>query len=155
MNFKNFFQSKTFGIFLIALGGCALALIIFRAGMFVGYHKAAFSYRWGDSYYKAFGRPERNFPMNFSEELTPAHGAIGRIIKVNLPTVLLEERNQIEKSIIINASTTILRFRETLKPTDLQVDDMAVVIGSPDSQGQIDATLIRIMPPEPLPYPQR
>jgi hypothetical protein len=38
---------------LAVLGVVIIELIVFQSGIFVGYHKAAFSFRMGDNYYRA------------------------------------------------------------------------------------------------------
>jgi hypothetical protein len=59
--------------------------------------------------------------------------------------------------VVIKEDTAIMRFRETIKPSDLKVDDSIVVIGEPNDAGQIEAKFIRVMPSptgdlfEPLP----
>jgi hypothetical protein len=44
----------------------------------------------------------------------------------------------------------IERLRETVKISDLKVDDFVVVIGEPNDSGQIEAKFIRLLPPAPL-----
>ena len=61
-----------------------------------------------------------------------------------------------EKIILVSDATIIKRFQDTIKLADLKVDDYIVVIGEPNNAGQIEAKLIRLMPPEPknaLPKP--
>jgi len=145
-------RSKTLVRALIGVGIAAAVLVVFLAGVSVGYHKAAFSFRMGDNYYRAFGEGGRGRPMGWGQlpdELPGAHGAAGRIIKVDLPTFLLEGPDRIEKTVLIKDDTVIRRFRDTLAPADLKADDYAVVIGSPNDQAQIEAKFIRLMPPPP------
>lgn len=150
MNFKEIIQSKAFRKILYGIGALIIAMLIFHAGVFVGYHKAAFSYRYGDNYYKTFGEPRGHMPRGFGRDnFSDTHGAIGKIIKINLPTLIISDKNNIEKIILIKDDTQINRFRETLKPTDLKIDDFVVVIGTPNNQSQVEAKLIRLMPTPP------
>ncbi len=148
MDFKNFIQSKTFKKILWVIGGTLVFLIIFQAGVFVGYRKAAFSYHGGESYYRTFGG--RGFAeMMGAGRLPNAHGAIGKIIKIELPTFVMEDRDQIEKVISITDDSAIRRFHDVLEPADLKVGDMVMVIGSPDNNtdtAEIEARLIRLLP---------
>ena len=49
---KNFVESKKFNTLVYGFLVAVIALLIFQAGVFVGFHKASFSYRWGDNYQK-------------------------------------------------------------------------------------------------------
>lgn len=162
MNFKNLSQSKILTRILYAIGTIIVALLIFQAGMFIGYHKAAFSYRWGQDYYRTFGGhlPElpfgragrRNFPMGMGmdgEDFPSSHGSIGKIIKIDLPTFIMEGTDKTERVVVISDNTIVRRFRETLKPSDLKTEDYVVIIGSPNNKSQIEARFIRLVPPPP------
>ncbi|MBI3442287.1 MAG: hypothetical protein HY007_00760 [Candidatus Sungbacteria bacterium] len=147
MNFKKFFQSKLFTKIFAGIGIVIAALLIFQAGMFVGYRKAAFSYRWGQDYYHTFGGRRKNFLAGMDRgEFPSAHGTIGKIIKIDLPTFVIEGQDKTEQVVLTNDQTTVRRFRETIKPADLKPDDYVVVIGDPNDTSQIEARLIRLMP---------
>ena len=82
-------------------------------------------------------------PRNFSN----SHGAVGKIIKIELPNLVVEDREGIEKIFIVSDETVIKSFRETLKPSDLKAGEFVVIVGDPDDKTQIEAKLIRIIPP--------
>ena len=135
----------------MGIGLATIVLIIFQAGIFIGYKKASFSYGWSDNYSRNFGGHKgRPFMGMLRSEFSNSHGAIGKIIKIDLPAVVLESNDNIEKIITINDDTLIKKFRDTIKPEDLGVDDNVVIIGSPDSEGKIVAKLIRLMPMPPI-----
>lgn len=159
MNNNNFFQSKNFKKILYGVGAAIAILTIFQAGMFVGYKKADFSYRWGDNYHRAFGGHRGEERMmggkmmdSFrGKDFTNSSGAIGRVISLNLPALAIENADGIEKIILINDDTVIRRFRETIKANDLKIGDFVVVIGAPNNNAQVEAKIVRIMPkPENL-----
>jgi|SRR3989344_4521504 len=150
MHYKELLQSKVPKKILYGIGIAVIALVIFQAGVFVGYHKAAFSYRWGDNYYRTFGEPQKRFGREFPRGgFSDAHGATGKIIKIDLPTFVVQGQDNIEKIVVIKNDTAIRRSRNAAQQTDLKIDDFVVVIGSPNDQGQIEAKLIRLMPPPP------
>lgn len=151
MDAKKFFQSKKFKVILYGLGILIVALLIFQAGIWVGYRKAGFSYHAGENYFRTFGGGRHGaFPMGMHmKDFPESHGAIGRVIKINLPTLVMEDRDQIEKVIAIGDDTIVTRLRENIKPADLKVDDIIVVIGSPDDNAQVAAKLIRVLPTPP------
>lgn len=156
MNYENILQSKMFKKVLCGIAVFVVALCIFHVGMLVGYHKAAFSYRFGDNYHRTFGSPEgRGMGMMgskegsrgfFMGEFTPAYGVTGTIVKVSLPTIIVAGTDKVEKVVAINEKTLVRRFREDIKTSDLKVGDTVVVIGSPNESAQIEAKLIRILP---------
>ncbi len=149
---RNFLESKVFKTILWGLGILIVALFIFQAGMAVGFHRAEFSYRWGDNYYRTFGGHPGNFMIRVphDREFPNAHGTIGKIIKVDLPIILISDRENVEKAVAIASTTEIRRFRDAIAPTDLSVGEFAVVIGSPNEKGQINAELIRLLPEPPV-----
>ena len=147
---KEFTQSKSFQGALVGIGIAIVALLIFQAGMFVGYRKAAFAYRFGDNYYRAFGdRGPRPFHMPLGGEFIEAHGAVGKIVSINLPTFAVTGPDDVEKVVLIGDETRIRHFDTDLSASDLKIDDFTVILGSPNESSQIEAKLIRILPPPP------
>lgn len=148
IDFNKFFQSRFFRILLIVIGALILILAGFKAGELVGFRKANFSYRWAENYNRNFAGPRGGF-MNqfFDKEYVNAHGTIGQIIKIDGDTLIIKGQNDVEKTVLISDKTAINKLRGNIKVSDLKVDDLVVVIGSPNNNGQIEAKLVRIMPP--------
>ncbi len=134
MDIGNFFKQKNFKIIAIAVGAVILLLLVFKAGVFVGYKKASFSYRWGENYHR-----------NFGKDFINAHGTAGSIIQIDGNTIIVKGNDNVEKTILVSENTVIKKGRETLKVSDLKTDDRVVIIGSPNEQGQIEAKLIRLI----------
>ena len=108
-------QSKTYKIVLAIFVSLVISVFIFQAGIFVGYHKAAFSYHLGERYYETFGKPHtRSFFGMKREDFSGAHGVTGTIIKIDLPTIIIEEAGHIPKSIHTGAGATIKHRRITV-----------------------------------------
>lgn len=158
-NFKVIASSKTMRRVLWGFGGLIVLLFVFQAGMFVGYHKATFSYRYGDSYHRAFGGGERGFfngmhKGGYQEPFSGGHGLMGRIVSINLPAIVVADRDGVEKVVLIEKNTEIKKFRDSISSRELAVDNMVVIIGKPGEEGQVEAKLIRLMPsPPPAPMP--
>lgn len=147
---KDIFLSRAFHRILIGVGALLVLLLTFQAGIFVGYHKAAFSFRGGDNYYRTFDEKKDvrgGFPM--MGDFPNAHGASGRIVSIQLPNIVIEDRDKVEKVVATNDRTVIRKFRGEAAMTDLAVGDIVVVIGNPNQNGQIDAEVIRLLPPPP------
>ncbi len=149
---RTYLQSRGSQKVILVLGCGVIALAIFQAGILVGTHEAKFGKDWNNNYYDNFGprhddgmpRPNREFPN--------AHGAAGKILKINLPTITVEDRDMTEKVVLLNNSTKVVRQRQPIQAKDLAIDDFIVVIGNPNDQGQIEAKFIRTMPvPPPAP----
>lgn len=146
---KNFTQSKKFSRLLVGCGAALVMLLIFQAGVFVGFRKAAFSYRWGDNYYRTFGSPHRGPMKGFiPDNLSNAHGTSGKVVKIDLPKVTILGEDGIEKMILLKPNTAIRKFRDAVGPKDILDEDTAVVIGSPNDDGYIEAKLMRLLPPK-------
>lgn len=147
MDINKLFQSKTFKIILISVAALIVLLSVLAAGMFIGFKKAGHSYSWGENYYQNFGGPSRGFPGDFAgKDFMGGHGVDGQIIKIDGSTLLIEGRDNVEKIVLIKEDTLIRRLRETIKLSDLKVDEQIVVIGQPNDVGQVEAKLIRVLP---------
>ena len=129
------------------LGYILVALIIFQAGMFVGLKRAGFAFRTGEQYFRQMnGRPNDQFMGMNRGDFGNSHGAIGKIISINLPTIIISDIDNTEKTITLSTSTDIKKFKDSIKAEDLKVNDLVTVIGNPNDKAEIEAKLIRIMP---------
>lgn len=163
MNFKNIHvdlkdihKSKTVRGVVIGLGVIVLVLGIFKLGQVSGFQKARFSERFGNNFNRNFIDPrEGGFFKNFSDRKGPpgGHGAVGKIVSIQLPFIVVAEPDNIEKTIVISDSTEVLKYRDDITTTDLKVGDFIVVLGTPNDNGQIEAKLIRTLPPPPEKLP--
>lgn len=147
MNIKDIARSKTlrgviFGIILVIF-----VSLIFQAGVFVGYKKAQFSGRFGDNYSRAFGSRDAGMMRGFPQDIfVGGHGSAGQVIRIDLPIIVVADRDNVEKVIKIDDKTVIRNARFPVKVDQLKVGDFITALGSPDEQGQINAKLIRIIP---------
>ena len=154
MDIKSFLCSRVFKNCIIGLGLFIVLLLVFKAGELVGFKKAGFSYALGENYYRSFAGPRRGIPMDFEgRDFLMGHGTAGSVIKVSTSTLFIKDRDGTEKVIIMDADAEIRRFREEIAPGDIKINDQVVVIGSPNDAGQIEAKLIRVLPPPPFPFP--
>jgi hypothetical protein len=129
---------------LVAL---AVLIGIFSLGVFVGYHKARFSYAWGENYHNNFGGPRGGLFKDFSgKEFMDAHGTYGQIVKVTDSTLVVKGSDSVEKIVVVNDDTSIMRLRDAIKISDLKINDNVIIIGEPNEQGQIGAKFIRFLP---------
>jgi len=158
MKFKNLIneisESKSIKYGIYALGALVVLFFVFQAGMIAGFRKASFGRDWGDNYTNNFGSPHKFLKLGGDlgdfGNLPNAHGAIGKIIKVELPTIVVfDGKDQTEKIILINDQTKIMKGREVVDQIALKVDEHVIVLGQPNTTGQIEAKLIRFIPVPP------
>ncbi|HNW71425.1 MAG TPA: hypothetical protein PKZ36_01035 [Candidatus Paceibacterota bacterium] len=139
------FESKILVGILYGVGIVLVFALVFSAGMSVGFHKASFGHDWGDNYQRNFGMMQPRFGLN-ENNFPNAHGANGKIIKIELPNIIVQDRDNTEKVVVIKDDTKIQKMKSELKSTDLAIDDFITVIGTPNDNGQIEAKFIRVMP---------
>ncbi|MFA6603360.1 MAG: hypothetical protein WCT10_00795 [Patescibacteria group bacterium] len=151
-------KKRSFRIGAAAIGGLILLIVIFQAGMAVGFRKARFSYQWGENYHKMFGGPQGGFAGDFrrdfeGRDFMNANGVAGAIIKIDGRTLVIRGVDGAELVVLLADTTVIRAGRETVRAEDLTTEDSVVVIGEPDTAGQIAAKFIRVFPQEPPPGP--
>ena len=145
---KNFFENKISHRILWALGVVIVVALIFQAGVYVGFRKASFAFRFGDNFYRAFDGPKRGPAgmMEFDRGLPGRHGVVGKVVKVEDSTLVISGQDNIEHTVRINKGTVIKRFRGNASTTDLLTDSYVMVLGKPNDQSEIEAKLIRLVP---------
>ena len=148
---KTFIEASWFSKLIAVLAGLVAALAIFWLGTIVGYRQAEFSSRWAGHYAEVFGDSHGPFAMPpigpGADRLDSGNGAVGTVMSVNLPTIAVKNPNEAEKVIILSPQTVIRKFRGQGTTTDIHVGDFLVTVGSADEQGRIDASFVRVMPP--------
>lgn len=156
MDYNKMFRTKTFRIICWLIAGLIVFLLGFKAGLAIGFRKANFSFKWGDNYHKNFGGPKGGFLKNMGgADFIESNGVFGQIIKTASSTLVIKDRGEVEKIVLINDSTSIRRGHDTLQFDALKVDDNVVIIGESNEAGQIEAKLIRVMPPQPTKPPKK
>ena len=147
MQNNNIFESKLFKSIVLGVAVLIVLVFVFGLGVFVGTKKADFSFKWADEYHHNFGGPQGGFFGDFiNNDFTSANGVYGQIITINGQNVTIKGKDGVEKDVLIDSNTTIRSQRQTKNLSDLKINDNIVVMGEPQSNGQIEAELIRIMP---------
>lgn len=155
-SFNRLHESKTVRGVVIGLGLAAIGLLVFGAGVRVGYHEARFAHSFGDNYDRMFvgphhGGPGDGFGLPFQGH--PAgmndHGAVGQVVSVALPDIVIAGIDKVEKTVVVSPQTIIRQYRNTATANDIHVGSFVVVIGNPTATGDVAADLIRLMPPPP------
>ena len=152
---KTLHNNKPVRTIIIILLFLIIVLTAFQAGIFIGYQKAQFSNRLGDRYYKqTFEGDRRGGPMMgfFNEDLPGSNGAVGKIVHINEASVVVATPDNVEKTVLINEDTLIRKFREEVSIKNLKVGDQIIVLGPANDKAEIEARLIRLLPPPPLEF---
>ena len=149
---KEFVSSKKFETAIVIIGILAGMFIVFHAGVEFGEHRAMYADSAGNNYYRAFGPsdPHKDGPFGaFFDDVTSGHGVSGTIASITGSTITVTDKDGTEKIVQIGSDTVIRKDRTTIALSDLQVGDTIVAIGSPGDNGEIDAKIIRDLPPPP------
>src|SRR3989344_8080834 len=114
MDINNFLKQKTFKLAVLSIGALILLLLVFKAGVFVGYKKASFSYAWGENYHRNFAGPRGGFMGNMKDlgrgDFIEGHGAFGQIIKIDARSIVVRGRDNTERVVLVKEDTKIERF---------------------------------------------
>lgn len=149
---KNLHKNKPAQTVIAILLFLIIILTAFQAGIFIGYQKASFSNNLGNKYYKqAFEGDRRNGGMMgfFDKDLPGGNGAVGKIVRIDTESILVATPDNVEKTIKINNDTLIRKFRDKIEIKELKVGDQIIVLGSQNDKAEVEAKLIRLLPPPP------
>jgi hypothetical protein len=142
---KDILQSSKVKAALWIVGGVLALLVVFGIGAAVGYHRALFTTRFGENYYRNFyGAPAAGGPMGSISFST--HGVAGVVIDVATSTLAVKDSSGNERSVTIVPATVIREGNDTITLADVVIGGMVTVIGGPNETGQIEARLIRVFP---------
>jgi hypothetical protein len=140
-------HSKIFKIVVAVLAELIILIGVFSLGLSVGFHKAGFTFAWGQNYANNFvGRKILN-AVPPSSQFFNAHGVDGTILSLSTGSLVIKDADSNEKTLIISDQTAIRQNFQSLKASDLKVGQEIIAIGQPNPQGQIEAKLIRVLNP--------
>jgi hypothetical protein len=141
-------KHTTFKKVIIAIGTLSIVLIIFNAGIFVGYHKAQFSQARGEMFKRGFNDPKFFLaPFMHGKNDQNPHGTVGKILSISDGKALIELPDEVEQTILIGTSTIIRYSKNATTTQSLVAGDFVAVIGTPHTDGDIQASFIRVLPP--------
>lgn len=153
MNIPDISKFKTVHVVVVGLTGLVVVLVVFQVGVFVGYSKAMFAEKMAGEYSRVYGgrpgMPDMMGSFSGKKDIPGGHGATGRVIEINLPVIEVADSNNIEKHILTSSSTLVRNMRDAVSVEAIKLGDIVVIVGSPNTEGQIEARLIRLMAPPP------
>lgn len=122
-------------------------VVAFWLGMAIGERRARHFAVWCDGYRHAFVQPGRDRLPLPSPGLPNPHGVFGRVVSLSGQTIVIEGNDDIEQSVLMTSSTAIRSGDQNVLVTDIHPDAQVSVFGMPNGAGQIEARLVRILPP--------
>lgn len=151
--------SKAVRISAIVVGILLVSFISFAGGLAVGFHKAKFSYAFGENYERNFAggkfqdRNDRSKMMRGGmmgdrdfegKNFRNSHGISGEIISVTEGNIIVKDTENKENTITLSEKTIIRSGRDIMKSSELAVGTKIVVIGNPSDTGTVNADFIRV-----------
>ena len=149
MDFKQSFKAHWAKWVIAAIVEIIIVLLVYNLGVRVGYSKAMFSFNWRANYHRVFGGPRGGWlqPPPPGPGFMDAHGTVGKVVKIDGDTIVMQGQDNVEKTVVTSTSTLIRMNEKTLNVSDLKPDERIVVLGNPNPQGQIEAKFIRVFNP--------
>lgn len=153
MNVREYIKSASFKGIVVGICLAIILLIILQVGIAIGERRARFANHFGESFERNFRSPQdggfmhRKLPGG--SDMPGGHGAVGKIVSVALPQIIVAGPDNLEKTVIVSSSTEIREFRNTVQSNELKVGDFIVALGVPNDKGEVEAKLIRLLPPPP------
>jgi hypothetical protein len=141
-NIKEFIYSQNGRRVLYIIGAFLLSALIFHAGLVIGSHRnfrGNAGRNWG---FKAPGFYVQ-FPRGFIQN---GHGTVGTIQSVATSSVIIQKRDEAVQMIMITDKTTIRYQSKNASSTALAIGQQIVALGTPNDDGSMIASLIRVVP---------
>ena len=146
---KKFLESVIFMRILWIVAAVFLLAAVFHLGMLSGYRRARFAGHLPDRYERLFEGHSKGMKGRFMKNDYPdSHGALGKVVRLDLPTLVIADQSGVEKEVVVNNQTVLRQFRDAIKAVDLKVGMRLMVVGAVSDKNQIEAKLIRVMPEE-------
>jgi hypothetical protein len=144
---KSLYSSKPLRISLYIIGVLFVLGFVFQLGTLIGYHRGNFGRDFGNHYERNLGFERGDSVRGMMRGNFPtAHGSFGKVLSVNFPNFVISDKDGTEKSILISDTTIIRSGLDNASSSIIKINDTVVVLGEPNTNGQIDAKLIRVMP---------
>jgi hypothetical protein len=129
---------------ILFVGVVSIGLLIFHAGVVVGYHRSSRGHAAGEYGFRPVpGLASVRVPAGF---IAGDHGAVGVVSNMNGSTFTVRMRDGSTQTVSVNGTTIIRTMRGSASTSAIGDGDEIVVVGAPsDTDDAISADLIRIM----------
>lgn len=143
---QHFLESKKARVIIFTLGAFSAMLLIFAGGVAVGYRKAVFSSALGQNYERNFYGPMPGAMGIMAPRGPNTHGVMGQVIDVTSSSFSVKDPDDDERFIIVTSGTVIRDMDQTISVDAMTPGNRVVVIGAPNSNGQVEARFVRVFP---------
>ena len=145
---SEFFKSKWVQVVIVCLAGLILLTGSFWLGVNIGARKSRHFNDWCGNFDRQMpGREDRGIGQGLLPPppvLPGSHGVFGKVISVSGSSLVIQGKDNLEQDVLVTTSTQIRLGRDQAALQDVKADMEASVLGAPNSQGQIEARLIRL-----------
>lgn len=158
MDEKEIVQSKAMKTTAVVVGVFLVAIVSFAGGLAVGFHKARFSYAFGENYERNFMGGDRGIMMGDNrgmpfilprdldgKSFRNGHGLIGEIISISDNSLVVKDPSGKENMVTLNDKTLVRGGKDEMNIADLQVGNKIAIIGKPGDNGVINSDFIRVL----------
>ena len=148
MNWKHYIyrvgRSHALTLAVVFVGGVLAVALIFHAGASWGERRAI------ERLHQRAGAPPPEFgflPHSFMPE---GHGAIGTItiISTSTPTTFTLHTREDDDVLVYISTSTVITGGGARSAADLLTQQTVVVLGSPADENELDAHVVRVLPPQ-------
>ena len=123
MDIKKIISNTLARRIIVTLGIVIAILVVFDAGMAVGFRRASFM---------------------------DNNSAFGRITKMDQDSFFVHGPQGVDKLVLYNDKTIVRNMRERMSPDVLKLNDYVAVVGTSNNACQLEAKIIRLVPPPPF-----
>lgn len=160
MDIKHCVQSQSVKVLLVVLGVVLVGSLGFAGGLAVGFHKARFSYAFGENYERNFLKGSRMMGQiqddkghrsmmptgrGQENEYRNGHGVVGEVLSLTDASLIVKDVFGNENSVTINEKTLVKNGKNRVAFSELKVGDRIAVIGQPSETGTVAARFIRVL----------
>lgn len=146
MDTEKILKSTALKKVLIGFSLVVLLFVALRVGVAIGYHKARFAGNFNHNFERNFMGQRGGMKMIFSDRAPGGHGAVGKVVSINLPEIVVAGPDNFEKTVVFGTTTLFRKFQEEITSSEIKEGDFVVVLGNPNEDGKVEASLLRIMP---------
>jgi hypothetical protein len=144
---KDFYKTRVFKICSLVLAAVLVALMSFAAGAKFGFDRAFFMCNLSHNYERNFiGQRGGSWNEISGRNAIGMHGIVGEVLSVGTSTLTVSDRDNLEKAVLVTASTSIKSMNNNISLADIKVDSKVVIFGRPNDRGEIQASMIRLVP---------
>src|SRR5258706_502018 len=124
---KNIKISKKIHIILIIIITLTIVITIFHTNISINYHKTRFTKSYSNNFERNFLGERQGMRGMMTRDLPVDHGAIGEVVSIDLPQVVISGKDKLEKTVLVSTTTQVRKFQADGSVSDIKIGDFLVV----------------------------